>query len=96
MRSTLQLVLPEPPAHALDRRPTTGSSLVCPGLEAEMTVSDPTAWGASGPHAPALGAATQPRAVPPCKQWCCLLPQPHGWPDSSRWHFFEEKRKRFN
>ena len=25
-----------------------------------MTVSDPTAWGASGPHAPALGAATQP------------------------------------
>lgn len=57
---SLQPVLPEPPAHALDRRPTTGSSLVCPGLEAEMTVSDPTAWGASGPHAPALGAATQP------------------------------------
>lgn len=93
MRSTLQLVLPEPPAHALDRRPTMGSSLMCPGLEAEMTVSDPTAWGASGPHAPALGAATQPGQRLHVSNGCCRLPQPHGWPDSSRWHFFKEKRR---
>lgn len=79
--STLWLVLPEPPAHALDRRPTTGSSFTHPGLEAGHPHDDCVrshSLGCKRSSRPGSGGSNPARTAPPCRRWCRRLPQAHG------------------
>lgn len=55
---TFRLALLEPPAHALDGRPATGSSLLRPGLEAGHLHDDRVWWY---PH-PSSGSSNPARA----------------------------------
>lgn len=79
--STPWLVLPEPPAHALDRRPTAGSSFMHPGLEAGHPHDDCVrshSLGCKRSPRPGSGGSNPARTAPPCRRWCRRSLQAQG------------------